>query len=276
MAGFLSGLSGLGLEDLDDKDLFGEEKKEERVKPEAPKEEDFLLEKMVLCPVCNEKTPQKILKTGKAKLLSTDVDLHPRYAVVDSVKYEVYQCSNCGYAALAQYFSQLSVKQIQMVKEGICSKVILKNKYDGAVYSYEQAVERFQLALACAMVKKTRASEKAYICLKSAWLMRGYMEKAVTDGDKELAGELQKAEQDFLEKAYQGFSMAVTAESFPICGMSETTLDYLLAALAFKLKKYDESRRLLAKVLQSREANDRVKERARTLKDEIAEAIKKS
>lgn len=275
MAGFRSSFQTLGLGDLDGQDLFEEVKKEEKVKPEAPKEEDFLLEKMVVCPVCDEKTPQKVMKTGKAKLLSTDVDLRPRYAAIDSVKYEVYMCSCCGYAALTQNFNQLSAKQIQMVKEGICSKVILK-RYEGDIYSYEQATERYQLALACAVVKKARASEKAYICLKSAWLMRGYLEKAEADGDKELAKELRVAEQDFLEKAYQGFFKATLLEGFPICGMSEATLDYLLAALAFQLKKNDECKRLVSKVLQSREANDRVKERARSLKDEIVEEAKKA
>ncbi len=267
MAGFWQNFSKLGLGDLEDADLY-EEAKVEQKKSETIKEEDFLLDKVVRCPVCDQDSTQKIMKTGKAKLISTDRDLRPKYEHVDFSKYEVYQCACCGYAALAKDFQKLSLKQITMIQEGICSKVVLK-KYDAPIYSYEQALERHQLALACAMVKRARVSEKAYICLKSAWLMRGYAESLEGQGKTAKVKEIRDAERDYLEKAYHGFTKALTEEGFPMCGMNEPTIDYLLAAVALEINQIDDAKRLVSKIMQSTQTNPRAKEKARELKEII-------
>jgi DNA-binding transcriptional regulator GbsR (MarR family) len=60
-----------------------------------------------------------------------------------------------------------------------------------------------------------------------------------------------------------------------MCGMSEVTLTYLVADLARRIKKYDEALHMLARVLISRETNDRLKERAKDLKEKIREETKK-
>ena len=274
MVAFWKNLKNLGLEDLEETDLFEEKKKADKEKAEPPKEEDFLLDKVVRCPVCDQDSTQKIMKTGKAKLLSTDMDLRPKYEHVDFAKYEVYQCAFCGYAALAKDYQKISLKQTAMIQEGISSKVALR-KYDGTTYSYEQSLERHQLALASAMVKKARTSEKAYICLKTAWLMRGYAESLEEQGETDKLQEIREGEQDFLEKAYQGFSKAVTEETFPICGMNEPTFDYLLAALAIEINRMDDAKRLVSNILQSTQTNPRAKDKARELKDIILKAEKK-
>lgn len=268
------GFGSLGLGDLDGAELFEDKKAQEQAKAEPPKEEDFLLEKVVKCPVCDAESSQKILKTGKAKLLSTDRDLHPRYAIVDSAKYEVYQCDVCGYAALAKDFPHLSQKQAQMIQERICSSVVLKQT-QGSTYSYEEAVERYKLALACAVVKKAKASEKAYICLKSAWLFRTFSESKEQAGDAKTAKELKQVEMEYLEKAFQGFSKAVVDERFPLCGMDELTIDYLMTAIAFEIGKLDEASRLVFRILQNPNANARVKDKALFLKDDITAEIKR-
>ena len=274
MVAFWKNLKNLGLEDLEETDLFEEKKKADKEKAEPLKEEDFLLDKVVRCPVCDQDSTQKIMKTGKAKLLSTDMDLRPKYEHVDFAKYEVYQCAFCGYAALAKDYQKISLKQTAMIQEGISSKVALK-QYKGTTYSYEQSLERHQLALASAMVKKARTSEKAYICLKTAWLMRGYAESLEEQGETDKLQEIREGEQDFLEKAYQGFSKAVTEEIFPICGMNEPTFDYLLAALAIEINRMDDAKRLVSNILQSTQTNPRAKDKARELKDIILKAEKK-
>ena len=45
------------------------------------------------------------------------------------------------------------------------------------LYTYDEALERYKVALANAIVKLAKPSEKAYICLKTAWLLRGKGEK---------------------------------------------------------------------------------------------------
>lgn len=272
--GIWSGFGSLGLGDLDDTELFEDKKEKEKAKAEPPKEEDFLIEKTVKCPVCDAESTQKIVKTGKAKLLSTDRDLRPRHSYVDTVKYDVYKCDVCGYAALAKDFPHISEKQGKMIREGISSRVVLRNSC-GSIYTYEDAVERYKLALACAVVKKAKASEKAYICLKSAWIFRTFAEEKEKAGEEALAKELRQVEKDYLEKAFQGFNKSVVDERFPICGMDELTLDYLMTAVAFQLGNLDAASRLVYRIFQNPNANNRVKDKALLLKDDILAEVKR-
>lgn len=274
MAGFLSGFGHLGLSELEEEDLF-EEKAKEQIKKAPPKEEDFLLEKAVVCPICGQSTTQKIMKTGKAKLISTDLDLRPRYEYIDAQKYDVYQCDLCGYAALSKYYSHLTPKQSQMIQDHITPRVTL-NFYGDTTYSYREALERYQLALANAVVKKAKAGEKAYICLKTAWLLRGYGEETRSGGDAALAEEIQRAEMEYTQKAFDGFSKAVTEDTYPICGMDETTMDYLMGALALKLNRTDIASRMVGKILQSTKVSTRIKDRTRLLKEEVLLQIKRN
>ena len=168
MSDKLFGLAGLGLDDLENMDIYGQDKKEEKAVAEAPKieEKDLIFDKIFTCPVCGEDFSAKIMKTGKARLLSTDQDLRAKYEGIDAVKYDVILCPHCGYAALNRYFNSLNKVYIKLIKENISSKVQL-NTYDDDIYTYEEAIERYKLCLANAVVKRAHASEKAYICLKS-------------------------------------------------------------------------------------------------------------
>ncbi len=272
--GILSGLGGLGLGGLEGMDIFEEEeaKKEASAAAAPPKieEKDLIYDKNFTCPVCGTEFRAKIMKTGKAKLLGTDQDLRARYEGIDAVKYDVELCPVCGYAALSRYFSNLGSAQAKLIKEKISISVHI-TEYHDEVYSYEQAFERYQLALACAMVKKAKASEKAYICLKSGWLVRGWRESLQDNGkgNEALVEKLKKQEDDYLQNAFRGFAEARKSESFPLCGMDEVTVDYLLAVLAIRFKKFDVASHLVAGILASPSANARMKDKARDLKEQI-------
>ena len=60
-----------------------------------------------------------------------------------------------------------------------------------------------------------------------------------------------------------------------MCGMDEVTIDYLIAALAARGKKYDVAGKLVASLLTNSAASARIKERARELKEQILEDMKK-
>lgn len=277
----LSGLGDFGLDGLEGMDIFEEEEKENRKKAaaaEPPKieEKDLIYDKSFTCPVCDEEFASKIMKTGKAKLLGTDSDLRAKYEGIDSVKYDALLCPACGYAALTRYFNSIGSAQAKLIKEKISTSVRV-TKYDDEIYSYEQAYERFRLSLICAVVKKAKASEKAFICLKSGWLMRGWRESIQENGgDAKKIEELLKQEVEYLQNAYKGFVEARQSESFPMCGMDEMTIDYLVAVLAMKLGKYDVASRLVSSILASSMANARMKDKARDLKEQIIAEMKKA
>ncbi len=275
--GILSGLDQFGLGNLENADLYATPNKEDKEGAPAhkePEEIDFLFDKSYTCPVCDKEFKTKTVKVGKAKLLGTDSDLRPKYDKIDSLKYDIILCPHCGYAALSRYFKVLTTPQAKLIKENISKG--FKPIPEHAVYSYDDAMERYKLALANAIVKRGKASEKAYICLKMAWIIRGKMEQLdITDDAYDaMAQQCQTDEMELLKSALEGFLAARQSESFPMCGMDETTVDYLIAVTAIKFEKYDVAAKLVSSILISPNANARMKDKARDLKQQILEERK--
>ena len=280
--GMLSGLGGMGLGGLENMDIFeDEEKAKEEAKAKVVaaaqiEEKDIVFDRKYTCPVCGEELTSKAVRSNRAKLLGTDSDLRARYDIIDPGKYDVILCHRCGYAALSRFFDKITQPQAKLVQEKISASVKI-TEYNDPIYTYKEALERYQLALVNAVVKKSRASEKAYICLKSAWVIRGYKESLQESGsdDSQLIGQLEKQEEEFLQNAYKGFTEAIQNEEFPMCGMDEVTVDYLMAVLAARFQKYDVASRMVASVLTFNVANPRVKDKARDLKEQILKDMKK-
>ena len=284
MAGILSGLKSLGLDKLEGLEIYEEEenkglkiqKKAESKEVAVLEEKDFLLDKTFSCPVCDKQFSSKVMKTGKAKLIGTDIDLRYRYEGIDSIKYDLVTCPRCGYAALIRYFTTTMAAQAKLIKASIYGKVKLQ-EMKGETYSYEDMLERYKLALACAIVKKAKDSEKAYICLKTAWLLRGYAEELELKNEltEPLRQELKEQELDCINNALEGFINARQKESLPICGMDQYTLDYLIGALAYEVKRYDVAAKMVSGILVAPAVSARIKDKARDLKQLILDAHKK-
>lgn len=280
MTGLLSGLEKLGLKNLENMDVFEDEKKqaaEQAQKQKAPevKETDFLFDKTYECPVCDNKFKARTMKAGKAKLLHTDMDLRPVYEHIEPLKYDAVICPDCGYAVLSRYFGGLTAGQIKAIRETI-SKSYQKQDQNKEVYTFEEAAERYKLCLVNAIVKHSKASEKAYICLKGGWLHR-----AMADAlDKEAAdytakrAQLKEQEREFLKNALDGFLAARQSENYPMCGMDESTVDYLTAVLAMQFEQFDVASRLISGILVSPSATSRMKDKAREMKEMLIAKIK--
>lgn len=271
--GILSGLGNMGLGKLENAELFEKEESGSMGQQKAPAKEiaesDFLFDKTYTCPVCDREFKVRTIKAGKAKLLGTDTDLRPKYEKIDPLKYDVIACPHCGYAAISRYFKSITSPQAKLIKENISKN--FKSFAQKEEYSYDDAIERYQLALANSVVKRARASEKAYICLKMAWLMRGKMEACdpgALDYD-EMMSQMQKDERELLENAMEGFISARQTENFPMCGMDDMTVDYLIAVTATKFERYDIASRLISGILVSQNANNRMKDKARELKQQV-------
>ncbi len=275
MGSLFSGLEKFGLGKLEKLEVFEEEAKKETA-VEAVKttvsEADFLFDKTFVCPVCDEEFHSRMVRTGKVKLLAADTDLRPKYQHVDCLKYDALVCPKCGYAALNRFFKFMMPAQAKMIRENITANFKGLNSV-GSTYSYDDAIARHQLALANTVVKKAKDSEKAYTCLKMAWLCRGKAENLPEDTpDRDaVIKELQQQEAELIENAYSGFESAFSKESFPMCGMDEITVTYLVAELARRAGKYEESSRWISRVLTSRAANERIKNKARDIKELLNE-----
>lgn len=277
MANIFSGLENLGLKNIEKVDIFqkkSDKKKEQQtaekeVKKAGPTEEELIFDKSYTCPVCNFVFKSKMVRTGKVRLVGADSDLKPKYEGVDSLKYDAVLCPRCGYAALNRYFNFVMSSQAKEIRENVS----VNFKYQpetGGIYTYDDALLRHKMALFNAVVKNAKNSERAYTCLKMAWLCRGKREMLEEEGGKKEEIEaLVNEEKELLTNAYEGFEAAFSKEDFPMCGMDQYTMQYLLAELARRIGKIDEAKRYVSKVLVARGAQKRIKDRAFDLKEKL-------
>lgn len=276
MAGLLAGLEQFGLGGLENMDLYEKPKKEEEEKKEAViQEQDFLFDKTFTCPICDKEFKARTVKIGKAKLIGTDMDLRPKYEHVDLLKYDIIMCPSCGYAALSRYFKFLTSPQAKRVKESISRNFKPITEYK-EIYSYDEALERYKLTLANAIVKIAKPSEKAYICLKTAWLLRGkaeHMDSTAPNYEAEKKA-VEEEENEFLKNALDGFLAARQSENFPMCGMDEATVDYVISVIATRFEQFDVASKLISQIIAAPGTNPRMKDKARDLKDQIVKQIK--
>lgn len=287
MEKLLSGLEGMGLGDLEDLDLYEEkqrsrereEKNAQEAKDNEVKEEDMLYDKSYTCPICDKEFKSKTVRSGRARALGVDMDLRPRYENIDVLKYDVIACPNCGYAALPRYFPYLTPKQKKDIREKIAQNYKVREVDEAqTTYTYEMALERNKLALVNAIVKHGKNSERAYICLKTGWLLRGMNEvlNPKTEDYKKKKRENTATERQFLRNAYEGFMDARLHERPPLCGMDEMTVDYLLATLSIVFNEYENAERLIGAIILSKTANSRIKDKARDLKEILRQKMKEA
>ncbi len=276
MKNLFSGLEGFGLKNVKKVDIYQEpekkgQKKEEQepAKKKEVTEEELIFDKTYRCPVCDFEFKTKMVRTGKVRLIGADSDLRPRYQTVDSLKYDAVVCPQCGYAALNRYFNFVMSSQAKAVKEQISPNFEYPEEKE-KTFSYDDAIVRHKLVLLNTIVKNAKNSEKAYTCLKLAWLYRGKREMVMSGSyQKEEVLELLEGEKEFLINAYEGFETAMQKEDFPMCGMDEHTMLYLLAELARRTGNTESAKKYVAKVLVARGVQKRIKDKALDLKEKL-------
>lgn len=280
MDNIFSGLDKLGLnvnqlgqiyEDIED-EVKKEEEKE--VKKTVINETEYIFDKTMTCPACGRQFKTKTVRTGKAKLVGTDTDMKPIYDGFEPLKYDVIVCLHCGYAATSKSFGHITPGQIRMLREGISRNFKgITNSLD--VYNYYDALDRHKLALANAVVIKMKNSEKAYICLKMAWLYRSMVATLKpTDAMMEKLIRDYKAEEiRCLKSALEGFTVALAKEIPPICGMDMNTVTYLIADVARRVGDYDTSKKYLNSLLSARILPAKLRDRAQVLKENLKQEM---
>ena len=284
----LSGLAKFGLDEKLVNSLFEEESSQDKKKgaPEVKKvaeplkETDFLLLKSVRCPICDNAFRTPVIKTGRARRKDPDVDLRPRFEGIDTNKYDIASCPKCGFTAMHRYFGHLAPVQMKLIREGVLSKFKTppaKAITELETISYDTAIDLYKIALYTSVVKKAKNSEKAYTCLKIAWLLRGKIEELSVDAEKnkEAIAACQKDYDTFYQQAFDGFVKAMSSESYPMAGMDQSTTDLLIAAMAYNLGQYEYSARFVSSLIVSNSAPSNVKNRAHDLKEKIVVKLKK-
>lgn len=279
--GLLSGLESLGFRTKDMNIYEKQEEKSEEKKPvdttEKPivyNEADYLFAKSYKCPICDKSFKSLTVRSGKLRMVSKEDDLRPIYKELDPIKYEPVVCENCGYASLSRYFDTIMPLQAKRLRAEVKSSFLGFDDDETDIYSYDTAILRYKVVLYCDVVGNVKNSRKAYTCLKMAWVIRGKLENEGASLTEEERDKLQADELECIQNAYDGYRLAFSSETFPMSGMDEMTLSYLVAELAFRLGNYREALQLLSRIIGNNNVSSRIKDKAIELKERIRAKVK--
>lgn len=265
----------MGITDFDDVELFVEESlKEEEDAARATKaakemiSSQIVYQRKIRCALCGKESLTSSVRSGRIRFLDTDLDFRPIYDGFDPILYDVVVCPYCGYAALNKYFNRLSELKAKHVKQKITATY--KGKEYPLILDYDMAIERYKLVLLNCALGHDSNGLKAYICLKISWLYRGKIQERTKNtkfeklsAEEKLiwtetnAGLIEK-EVLFIKNAYEGFKIAYDVEEFPIMGIDQGSMEYLIAEMARRIGDFQESKKWLSKVIQRQSSNKRL------------------
>jgi len=77
---------------------------------------DELYDKNVKCPVCSTDYSTKKVRTRALRLIKQDEDFLPYYQGENPIKYRVFVCPNCGYAAYEDKYNAISDQGKEEIK----------------------------------------------------------------------------------------------------------------------------------------------------------------
>ena len=277
--GLFSGLEALGFKNEnmqvyeDKNETLEKEQQPKDNAVEALKEEDCLFLKTHKCPVCDASFKSLAVRAGKLHSVGQDEDLRPLYQGMDPLKYDAIVCPHCGYAALSRYFEQMMPHQAKKLRAEVKSKFKGMNISEN-IYDYDEAILRYKMVLMSDVIGGVKNSRRAYTCLKLAWVIRGKLEELGSELTMEEYDNLHGDEMECLQNAYDGYTNAISNELFPISGMDEPTMYYLIADLAFKLGKYKDSLLTISQLVVRKDVSSRIKEKALDVKEKIRYQIK--
>lgn len=212
-----------------------------------------LYEKTYTCPVCDNIFKNKTVRLGRAKVISTGIDLRPTYENFNPTYYSVVACQLCGYTSIDSSFDKIGLKQAVLVRQALAKKFVARAYPE--IYDAKTAIVRYKLALICADLKKAKKSEFAFIALRLSWFYDEIENKEKT--------------QEYRTHACELFKEAYKSENFPLFGYDEATAAYIIGALSYELKEYDEAFKWVSNVISIRNVQPRLKDKATDLKELI-------
>lgn len=258
-----SGLEALGFNNIENLELYKSENKEQVKKLEDKPEEitneaNYLFDKRIVCPVCDNEFKVRTIKKEGHQVKNTESDLYMNYRVINPYFYDVCLCNVCGYTAMRNDFEKIRRHEIEIIQNNISTKWTGRVYPD--VYDVNIAIERYKLSLLNYTIMGAKASKKAMNCLKLSWMYREI-------GDEE-------NEKIFREQALIGFKEAYFSEDCPIYGMDKYKILYLIGELNRRLGNYEEALKYFGEVIVSNMASKKVKDMAMDQKDLIREHLK--
>ena len=221
----------------------------------------FTVEKT--CPICGEST--RIVKT-KSKLIAekTDEDFCVHYKNFNPYFYKIWFCEHCGFAADEKTFlGTMPALHKKKIRD------FLEQRKLGMQFVEERgipdAVASFKLAIFYAELTGQSLARRAGLYLELGWIYRASEEK-----DKE---------EEMLQRAAELYDQSLMTERYPINGLSDNTVVYLIGALYFRMQNYEKATQYISRIIGDQRIRDediKLYKRARDLWQTIREDKKET
>lgn len=219
----------------------------------------FTVEKK--CPVCGETT--RVVKV-KSKLLAerTDEDFCVHYKDFNPYFYKIWFCEHCGFAADEKTFlGSIPLMHKRKIQEFLNSRKLgLKFVEERQV---PDAVASFKLAIFYAELTGQSLAKRAGLYLELGWIYRASEEK--------------EREDEMLERAISLYDRSLMTERYPINGLSDNTVIYLIGAIYYRLHDFEKSTQYLSRIIGDQRIRDEdivLYKRARDLWQRVREENK--
>lgn len=184
-----------------------------------PKE---LFDKTMECTCCKRKFITKKIRTSRLRMFKRDADFLNHYNAENPIKYNIFVCPNCGYAASENKYETIKKEEIEIIQANITLSWVQRDF--GEVRSNQQAIETYKLALLQGTLLEYSKLELGNICLNIGWLYR--LEEDEKENDEE---------NRFLTLARNQFIEAYNNETLSGTNMTEEKLTYLIAELSRRI-----------------------------------------
>ncbi|MDR2168250.1 MAG: DUF2225 domain-containing protein [Clostridiales bacterium] len=222
----------------------------------------YIYSKEFNCPVCRAKFTAAVVRQSRLRLTHME-ELRPVYKDFEPLCYDVMMCVNCGYAAFRERFDVVSEKQQEILLEKIRLNY---SNFMPATFPLEinpmQAIELYKYALLTACIKKTSMGEKAMLLIKISWLY-------------EILGD-ERNVLFYTKHANEALTEAYSTERFPIFGMSEGAVSYMLASFATTLGNYQTALKFLSEIIVNKNMSTRLRDLSRDLKEKVQKLRKEA
>lgn len=180
---------------------------------------DILYDKNIKCPICNSEFTTKKVRNSKLRLLKQDEDFMPYYEGENPIKYKVFVCPNCGYAATEDKYDSVLIWGKEKIEKEVSPK--WKKRSYGNTRTVDEAIEACKLALYEGQLLEETRVYLGSLALNIAWLYR-------MKEDKE-------QETRFLEITKKLYEEAYYKEDLHDSNMDELKLSYLIGELYRRL-----------------------------------------
>ena len=184
-----------------------------------------LYDKEMECSICKFEFTTKKVRVSRLRLVKRDADYLNHYDAENPIKYNVFVCPNCGFAALEDRFDSVNERDARIIAENITSK--WRRRDFGGIRTLDQAIEACKLALLTGTLIEATNLELGNLCLNIGWLYRLKNER-----DEELR---------FLSMARKRFTDAFNTESLIGTNMDDSKLSYLIGELSRRLGDKDDA-----------------------------------